>query len=162
MFARWLKVFPMSQIKVVLMEEYAVNRTTVLNDIFRFLDIGKTHMYNNIIADLRICIYVTFVVVCTTRGFPCQHGVMCGCKQWSNDVDVSNYNMQSITIQFAVRVLKTIRISTEYNIIQIDLPDGSTKLSTKRNRTESAESPSTNKWLRRFVLWASTDSRNCF
>ena len=37
---------------------------------------------------------------------------MCGCKQWSNDI----------------------------NILQIDLPDGSTKLSTKRKPTESAES----------------------
>ena len=36
--------------------------------------------------------------------------------------------MQPITIQFAVRVgyVRTIRISRENNIIQIDLPDGST------------------------------------
>ena len=60
MFARWLKVFPMNQIKVVLMEEYAVNRTTVLNDIFRFLDIGKTHIYN--IADLRM--YLCYCCCC--------------------------------------------------------------------------------------------------
>ncbi len=41
-----------------------------------------------------------------TRGGPCQHGFMCGCKQWSNDINDSNQNMQSITIQFAVRVRK--------------------------------------------------------
>ena len=42
---------------------------------------------------------------------------MCGCKQWSTSA-----------IQFAVRVgyVRTIRISRENNIIQIDLPDGST------------------------------------
>ena len=36
--------------------------------------------------------------------------------------------MQPVTIQFAVRVgyVRTIRISRENNIIQIDLPDGST------------------------------------
>ena len=36
--------------------------------------------------------------------------------------------MPPITIQFAVRVgyVRTIRISRENNIIQIDLPDGST------------------------------------
>ena len=59
MFVRWLNVFPMSQIKVVLMEEYAVNRTTVLNDIFRFLDIGKKHISNN--ADLRIMLLRLFL-----------------------------------------------------------------------------------------------------
>ena len=61
MFVRWLNVFPMSQIKVVLMEEYALNRTTVLNDIFRFLDIGKPHniMYDN--ADLRIMLLRLFL-----------------------------------------------------------------------------------------------------
>ena len=25
-----------------------------------------------------------------TRGGPCQHGFMCGCKQWSNDINESN------------------------------------------------------------------------
>ena len=45
----------------------------------------------------------------------------------------SNYNMQPITIQFAVRLLRigyvrTIRISRENNMIQIDLPDGSIKV----------------------------------
>ena len=36
--------------------------------------------------------------------------------------------MQPITIQFSVRVgyVRTVRISRDYNIIQIDLPDGST------------------------------------
>ena len=38
--------------------------------------------------------------------------------------------MQPITIQFAIRVgyVRIIRISKENNLIQIDLPDGSTKL----------------------------------
>ena len=35
----------------------------------------------------------------------------------------------------------TIQISRENNIIQIDLPDGSTTLSTKWKLTESAELP---------------------
>ena len=26
----------------------------------------------------------------TTRGGPCQHGFMCGCRQWSNDINESN------------------------------------------------------------------------
>ena len=40
-----------------------------------------------------------------TRGGPCQHGFMCGCKQWCNDINESNWNMHPITIiQFAVRV----------------------------------------------------------
>ena len=26
----------------------------------------------------------------STRGGPCQHGFMCGCKQWSNDINESN------------------------------------------------------------------------
>ena len=31
---------------------------------------------------------VTFsLVISTTRGVPCQHGFMCGCKQWSNDLN---------------------------------------------------------------------------
>ena len=59
MFVRWLNVFPMSQIKVVQMEEYAVNRTTVLNDIFRFLDIGKTHISN--ITDIRVTLLRLFL-----------------------------------------------------------------------------------------------------
>ena len=42
-----------------------------------------------------------------TRGGPCQHGGMCGCKQCSNDVNESNYNMQPITIQLAVRACET-------------------------------------------------------
>ena len=25
-----------------------------------------------------------------TRGVPCQHGFMCGCKQWSNYINESN------------------------------------------------------------------------
>ena len=25
-----------------------------------------------------------------SRGGPCQHGFMCGCKQWSNDINESN------------------------------------------------------------------------
>ena len=41
-----------------------------------------------------------------TRRGPCQHGFMCGCEQWSNNISESNYNMQPITIQFAVRVRK--------------------------------------------------------
>ena len=28
-------------------------------------------------------------VVGETRGGPCQHGFMCGCKQWSNDINES-------------------------------------------------------------------------
>ena len=37
---------------------------------------------------------------------------MCGCKQWSTDINESNYNMQPITIKFAVRVLyvRTIHV----------------------------------------------------
>ena len=31
---------------------------------------------------------------------------MCGCKQWSTDINESNYNMQPFTIEFAVRVRK--------------------------------------------------------
>ena len=45
-----------------------------------------------------------YSVVCTTRRGPCQHGFMCGCEQWSNTISESNYNMQPITIKFAVRV----------------------------------------------------------
>ena len=41
-----------------------------------------------------------------TRRGPCQHGFMCGCRQWSTDINESNYNMQPITIKFAVRVRK--------------------------------------------------------
>ena len=41
-----------------------------------------------------------------TRRGPCQHGFMCGCKQWSTDINESNYNMQPITIKFSVRVRK--------------------------------------------------------
>ena len=33
-------------------------------------------------------------------------GLCCGCEQWSNNISESNYNMQPITIQFAVRVRK--------------------------------------------------------
>ena len=44
------------------------------------------------------------VLLSITRGGPCQHGSMCGCKQCSNDKNESNYNMQPITIQFDVRV----------------------------------------------------------
>ena len=40
----------------------------------------------------------------STRRGPCQHGFMCGCEQWSNNISESNYNMQPITIKFAVRV----------------------------------------------------------
>ena len=45
--------------------------------------------------------------------------------------------MQSPTIQLAVRVRKDyrgLRISRENNIIQIDLPYGSTKLPNERSR----------------------------
>ena len=62
---------------------------------------------------------------------------MCGFNQQSNDINESNYNMQPITIQFTVGYVRTIWISRENNIIQIDLRDGSVKLSTKRKRTES-------------------------
>ena len=41
-------------------------------------------------------------------------GFMCGCKQWSNDIDESNYNMQPITIiQFAVSVGAYVRTNTD-------------------------------------------------
>ena len=33
---------------------------------------------------------------------------MCGCEQWSNNISESNYNMQPITITFAVRVRKDL------------------------------------------------------
>ena len=65
------------------------------------------------------------VLITITRGGPYQHRFMCGRKQWSNDINESNYNMQPIIIQPAVR---TIRISRANIIIQIDPPDGSTKL----------------------------------
>ena len=29
-------------------------------------------------------------IVVFTRGGSCQHGFMCGCKQWSNDIHESN------------------------------------------------------------------------
>ena len=61
---------------------------------------------------VRIQLVLGTFVVWIIRGVPCQHGFMCGCKQWSNDI----------------------------NIIQIDLPDGNTKLFPKRKPTESAES----------------------
>ena len=49
-----------------------------------------------------------------TRGGPCQHGFMCGCKQWSNDINERNYNMQPFTIiQFAVRVGAYVRTNTD-------------------------------------------------
>ena len=48
-----------------------------------------------------------------TRGDPCQHGFMCGCEQWSNYINESNYNMQPITIiQFAVREGAYVRTNT--------------------------------------------------
>ena len=30
------------------------------------------------------------VILYVTRGCPCQHGFMCGCRQWSNDINESN------------------------------------------------------------------------
>ena len=33
-----------------------------------------------------------YSVVGYTRGGPWQHGFMCGCKQWSNDINESNNN----------------------------------------------------------------------
>ena len=54
------------------------------------------------------------VLYCITRGCPCQHRFMCGCKQWSNDINESNYNMQPITIiKFAVRVGAYIWTNTD-------------------------------------------------
>ena len=47
--------------------------------------------------------FLNMMFVYTRRG-PCQHGFMRGCKQWSTDINESNYNMQPITIKFAVRV----------------------------------------------------------
>ena len=29
-------------------------------------------------------------IIDSTRGGPCQHGFMCGYKQWSNDINESN------------------------------------------------------------------------
>ena len=51
-------------------------------------------------------------LVCTlfvyTRAVRCQHRFMCGCncKQWSNDINESNFFMQPITIQFPVTLRK--------------------------------------------------------
>ena len=59
--------------------------------------INRTHAAYDFLCDTAIIV--------KTRGGPCQHGFMCGCKQWSNDINESNLNMQPITIiQFAVRV----------------------------------------------------------
>ena len=47
---------------------------------------------------------------CVTRRVASRYvileGFMCGCKQWNTDINESNYNMQPITIKFAVRVRK--------------------------------------------------------
>ena len=51
----------------------------------------------------------TVLFLLHTRRGPCQHGFMCGCEQWSNNISESNYNMQPITIQFAVRVGPYVR-----------------------------------------------------
>ena len=61
--------------------------------------------------------------------------------------------MQPITIQFAVTVgyVTTLRISRENNTIQIDLPDGTTKLS-----------PCLHVYLGDVWGSASADSLNCF
>ena len=66
---------------------------------------------------------------------------MCGYNQLSNGTNESNSNI-------TINSIRRSRLRKDYpggeprenNIIQIDLPDGSTKLSTKRKRTESAES----------------------
>ena len=56
-------------------------------------------------------IYHMQCIVGYTRGGPCQHGFMCGCRQWSNPINESNYNMQPITIiQFAVIIIIIIII----------------------------------------------------
>ena len=34
--------------------------------------------------------YRPSTIVCLTRGGPCQHGFMYGCKQWSDDINESN------------------------------------------------------------------------
>ena len=56
-----------------------------------------------------IIIIIILAVVWKTRRGPCQHWFMCGCEQWSNNISESNYNMQQITIKFAVRVRKDYR-----------------------------------------------------
>ena len=69
--------------------------------------IGGILYHNKCIFFYYVCIYTCIFacIIVYTRGGPCQHGFMCGCKQWSNDINESNYNMQPITIiQFAVRV----------------------------------------------------------
>ena len=62
--------------------------------------------------DRSLSLHATFN---NTRGGPCQHGFMCGCRQWSNDINESNYNnMQPITIiQFTVRVGAYVRTNTD-------------------------------------------------
>ena len=32
----------------------------------------------------------SILILGTTRGGPCQHGFMCGCRQWSNNMNESN------------------------------------------------------------------------
>ena len=35
-------------------------------------------------------LFITVIAVLETRGGPCQHGFMCGCRQWSNAINESN------------------------------------------------------------------------
>ena len=42
-----------------------------------------------LVPTLHMMFYVTAIIV-KTRGGPCQHGFMCGCRQWSNDINESN------------------------------------------------------------------------
>ena len=44
--------------------------------------INRTHAAYDFLCDTAIIV--------KTRGGPRQHGFMCGCKQWSNDINESN------------------------------------------------------------------------
>ena len=40
---------------------------------------------------------ILFALLYSTRGGPCQHGFMCGCKQWSNDINEgSGYGYRTV------------------------------------------------------------------
>ena len=78
---------------------------------------------------VRLCTLYVCNVCMYYRG-QCQHGLMCGCKQCSNDINESKYNAaHNISIR-----------RKENDIMQIDLPDGSTKLS-KYDEREKCPGP---------------------
>ena len=56
------------------------------------------------LSAIEVILYYYYYYYYYSRGVPCQHGFMCGCKYWSDYINEINYKMHPITIQFAVRV----------------------------------------------------------